>query len=527
MSKQCRICTENVGRKKPGIQCSGFCERFFHGDCLGFGSKQLDSLRVDGITWKCNDCRSTESHSRYSLTAAATMDTASPLTTKQQKQDVRSRSDDSLTGDNVSNRDLLAAMDNMTKELRAFREQQVVLSNSVSFCSDKVSDSEEKLNKINEWMRATDKLLKENTKLKTDIANLESKVNDLDQAGRLNNIEIQGIPEKANENLNTIVQKICNYIEFETTPDKIEYIHRVQLNKNSTNKIKNIILRFGSRNEKEKCLAAAKQKRMKRDNGSSKMEIEGVSDNFFINEHLTLHNKILYKEARLAAKQNKYKYSWTKNGMVFIRRDDTSRIIHIYQPNSWYFDSMLFLLEHCSIRKSFDTLNQSEADYSSSTIDDATQIDDTSQIDDATQIDDESQIDYGNGDPEADENSEIITLEYNQVLFAEESSEILYPSSDIQGLVFCRQSNAHHGTCRGCSKLARSGATITQKNSQTAHKKKSILNVNNQQMTATEKPESNQLRGITPKQVPNGLNLALDVMDKNENSVAPGDRIEE
>lgn len=327
MNKQCKICKETVNRKKPGMQCSGFCERFFHGQCLGIAGKQLDSLRVDGIMWKCSDCRD-GARSRYSLTTP--VDSSPPV-------DKRSTADTSTKRNyperSISNNDLMAAMETITAELRAIREQQVVLSNSVTFCSDKVSDFEEKLIKINEWMRATDKILKENAKLKTDVANLELKLSDLEQSSRLNNIEIQGIPEKQNENLKTVIHEIGNYINYSIASEKIEYVHRVQLNKNSNNKIKNIIVRFNNRNEKENFLAAAKQKRMRKENGSPRMEIKGISDNFYINEHLTLENKILFKQTRSVAKEKHYKYTWTKNGMVFIRKDDTSRIVLVRNTN--------------------------------------------------------------------------------------------------------------------------------------------------------------------------------------------------
>ena len=269
---------------------------------------------------------------RYSL-LSLTEDSTGPSRGGLASATVRDSDDERRSVDlddkQVSRKQLLAAIENVGAELRAIREQQVVLSNSVTFCSDKVSDFEEKLNKIDDWMRATDKILKENTKLKTDMENLESKVNDLDQAGRLNNVEIQGIPEQTNENLNNVIQKISTYINYDLKPEKIEYVHRVQLNKNSNNKTKNIILRFASRYEKENFLAAAKQKRLRKENGSSKMRIPGISDNFFVNEHLTMFNKILYKETRTAAKNKGYKHSWTKNGKIFVRKDDASRIVHV------------------------------------------------------------------------------------------------------------------------------------------------------------------------------------------------------
>ncbi|CAH1989211.1 unnamed protein product [Acanthoscelides obtectus] len=57
------------------------------------------------------------------------------------------------------------------------------------------------------------------------------------------------------------------------------------------------------------------------------MCIQGVSDEFYVNEHLTMQNKLIYKEARRLAKLKQYKYVWTKNGEIFARKEDTSGVI--------------------------------------------------------------------------------------------------------------------------------------------------------------------------------------------------------
>ncbi|CAH1977268.1 unnamed protein product [Acanthoscelides obtectus] len=54
-----------------------------------------------------------------------------------------------------------------------------------------------------------------------------------------------------------------------------------------------------------------------------------VSVTVYVNEHLSLANKILFKEARTVAKNKKYKFVWTKGGQIFVRKDDTSKTIHI------------------------------------------------------------------------------------------------------------------------------------------------------------------------------------------------------
>ncbi|CAG9825676.1 unnamed protein product [Phaedon cochleariae] len=273
--KLCKVCNKAVNRKNPGLQCGSFCARFYHGQCINIVGNQLDSLRTEGVSWKCLDCRS---RSRTSVGASLSTELLAV--------------NDALPGDSASN-----ALGKIRAELRQIREQQALLLESVNFCSNKISDFENEIHKLNDYIRKTDQLFTENKKLKSDLDGLQSKMNDLEQVSRSNNIEIQGVPERNNEDLYNILEKIGTYIDCKINPISIDYVHRVQSNHNSTdNKTKNIIVKFISKREKDRFLLSAKTKRIG-NNSSPKMSLDGVSDAFYINEHLTLTNKILYREA--------------------------------------------------------------------------------------------------------------------------------------------------------------------------------------------------------------------------------------
>nr|CAH7748265.1 unnamed protein product [Callosobruchus chinensis] len=169
--------------------------------------------------------------------------------------------------------------------------------------------------------------MNEHSELKADVQNLNERLNDVEQTSRLNNIEVQGIPERANENLVDILKKIGDKIHLEIDPNQIDYIHRTQLNANSKTKIKNIIVRFTRRQMKENFLASVKN--LRATTGSPKLLLEGLSDAVYVNEHLTLNNKLLYRDARQAARDKHYRFVWTKNGSIFVRKDETSRIMLI------------------------------------------------------------------------------------------------------------------------------------------------------------------------------------------------------
>ncbi|XP_074042435.1 uncharacterized protein [Leptinotarsa decemlineata] len=235
-----------------------------------------------------------------------------------------------LMNDCLSNCSATNPLEEIREELRQIREQQAMLLQSVNFCSNKISDFENELSKLKEHLKKTDQILNENKKLKSDLVALQTKVNDLDQASRSNNLEIQGIPEKRNEDLLNIVEKIGAYINYNVTPHTVDYALRVQSNHNSSDTTsKNIIVKFTFKKERDLFLMAVKTKRI-RNNNSAKMSLDGISDaSIYINEHLTLANKLLYKDVRAAARDKQYKYVWVKNGVIFCRKDDSSRIIAI------------------------------------------------------------------------------------------------------------------------------------------------------------------------------------------------------
>lgn len=56
----------------------------------------------------------------------------------------------------------------------------------------------------------------------------------------------------------------------------------------------------------------------------------GRNDNIvYINEHLTTHNINLFWQAKLKSKDNNYKFVWTKDGKIFVRRNENEKAYRI------------------------------------------------------------------------------------------------------------------------------------------------------------------------------------------------------
>lgn len=169
------------------------------------------------------------------------------------------------------------------------------------------------------------------TELKSTVNTLSKEICMKDQQGRLNNLEICGIPVLKGENLNNILCNISKKIGFQLLPTDIDYVHRVRRFRNSTSSqdpssIPNIIVRFTQRNRKKDMLAAA---RARRSLSTADAGLDGPAKPIFLSDHLTPYNKILYKQARQAVKENNYKYIWLSDCKILARKNDTSRVIVI------------------------------------------------------------------------------------------------------------------------------------------------------------------------------------------------------
>lgn len=310
MSPICSSCLSAINKKSPGPQCQGPCKKYFHANtrCCELSRdvyRQLHSTA--GVLWRCAPCRAAGGQRSRSASLGS---------------DVEVDADGATPGAHTpGNVDALAVeMRNVQRELRLLRE-------SVTFCSNKVTDFELQLSKLNECIKTTEVLKAENAIIKDEIKTLQAKLNDVEQSALCNNIEIHGVPEKAGENLNEVFRAIGTHVNYPLQETMIDTLYRVPTR--DPKLPKNIIVKFASRKLRDSFLAAVKTKRLSVPRGSRGIKIDNVSDGLYVNEHLTTANKILYRSVRDVAREKQYKYVWIRGGKIFARKDDRARVLHV------------------------------------------------------------------------------------------------------------------------------------------------------------------------------------------------------
>lgn len=155
----------------------------------------------------------------------------------------------------------------------------------------------------------------------TQLVALQARLDYMEQVSRSCNVEISNLPERRGENLLNVVQNIASIIKQPVASQEIVAVHRVQQLNPTGSRPKNIIVRFSSQTLRDNFISAA---RLKKNITSEQLKIEGTPHKIYINEHLTLNNKKLFRQARDAVRQHGYRFIWVKHGNILVRAKDTS-----------------------------------------------------------------------------------------------------------------------------------------------------------------------------------------------------------
>lgn len=289
MGGACNMCSRAINKKCPGVKC-GICASEFHSLCANISEEQQKILQEDFIVWYCIKCRS-----RPACSASA--------------------------GPKEPSKNNLSFLINSLRDeiLNELNSKFNALLESVNFCSNKITDFENKLKDTDEKLKLLDKYKEENNELKSKVSELDKKVHDLEQYSRINNIIISNCAESRNENIFDVISEISTKIGINLKDGDVDTAHRLQSNNKSGTMARNIVVKFNSRRMKDNFLTAYRHK---------KKDLHQV----FITEHLSHRNAMLLKNAKETLRPKNFKYIWTRNCKIFVRKDDTSRI-HLIQHN--------------------------------------------------------------------------------------------------------------------------------------------------------------------------------------------------
>lgn len=317
-----------------GAQCSG-CQGHLDFACAGItegGYRRLGGDRRNN--WKCLTCKSSGTASPRNPVSGKTPP-ISPISPNPVDMEVIVLELKRLTAQMATLPELMTSLKAIQADiadlksvksdianLKLLKPEVAELKKSVEFVQNSVQDLTNRVSDINEEVQTMVNAKNEVSLLKQKFESLETAMQESEQRTRLNNIEIKGVPFSQTENLYDVVGKIGDLINCTIPKNQINYVVRVPMRNDKQNK--SIIVAVHSRYLKEDFVAAAK----KRNIVPADLGLRG-DIRIYVNDHLTVENKLLLNKAKSIAKERGFTYLWVKGCKIFARKNPTSHAIAI------------------------------------------------------------------------------------------------------------------------------------------------------------------------------------------------------
>lgn len=274
------------------------CKQHYDFSCAGITEGGYRKLGDRRNSWRCPKCKSSLSSSPAT----------SPLPNQLEKIQAQ-----------LNNVVLqLAPLASLVEDMRMIKSDLKHLKDSQETAQEVLNSFSTLVQDLDVRMGKVEKIAHTIPTLQAEITKFHRELEDRDQWARANNIEIRGIPQKKNENLYDLVEKISHICEYPIKKEQINYLARIPTR--VPNIEKPIIVAFNNRYTKEELVASSRRvKQLKlSDLGFN------ATGNFYINDHLTQRNKSLLSKARTLAKEKNFRYIWVKHCKIMARKSDTS-----------------------------------------------------------------------------------------------------------------------------------------------------------------------------------------------------------
>lgn len=312
---KCGSCEEPLS---DGAHCT-VCNQELHFRCAGITETGYRKLGDRKLTWRCSSCKI----SATNLTAGNASQPVTPMSSPTPVLETESVVLQEIRALSLK----FATLANMKEEIIALRNEfaefKTTMANQYSEVmkevTGKFNDMELRIVKVERVQDQVEQLQARLDKLEEDNINK-------DQWSRMNNVEVKGVPQTSNENLFEIIAKIGAKVNYPVSKNQINFITRVPTSEKD--RIKPIIVRFCQRYVKEDFIAAARHELKTSPLTPVTIGLIG-NHKIFINDHLTIRNKMLLSKTKKTSAEIDIKYVWVKHAKIHVRKNDTSPILVI------------------------------------------------------------------------------------------------------------------------------------------------------------------------------------------------------
>ena len=203
----------------------------------------------------------------------------------------------------------------MKDELNEFGKSLIFLSSRY----DEIDKSENEMSESLNYLSTENKRLCERVSmLESMVAACESGMENVKQYICRDMLELHGIPVMQDENPNEIVKSVGLLNRgYQVQDQDISISHRLPA---PESKIPPIIVKLMRRNTRDHIFSLKRQLR-----GKSTLDLGFPTENrIYLNKSLTQRTRDLLKDVKVFKRDYHFKFVWTKQGKVFLKKDDSS-----------------------------------------------------------------------------------------------------------------------------------------------------------------------------------------------------------
>ncbi|XP_041973607.1 uncharacterized protein LOC121729227 [Aricia agestis] len=295
-------------------------------------------------SWKCFECQSQLPKSDNSNTPIRMQNRTNIMTsdddnvreveniTMRPKNKPSSVNEEGLR--NMIKQEMTSTIQKLVSEQLANISQQITgFHESLTFLSKQYDDL---LQSVNEKNKIIAGLVTKNEGLSQQVKTLTEKVNNIEQIMRSPNLEINGIPEHHSENLVKTIEQLGRIIESPIEDKDILHVTRIAKHNKNSDRPRSVIVKLSSQRRRDEILAAVMKFNKKNVDklNSEHLGIGGCKIPVFVSEHLTPSNKHLHAAARLKTKEAGFKFIWVRDGRIFARKNEQSKVLFIRDEDS-------------------------------------------------------------------------------------------------------------------------------------------------------------------------------------------------
>lgn len=201
-------------------------------------------------------------------------------------------------------KEILDRLKNMDERMKKIEDSVSSIESSLEFHAETVREIQEDVNEM-----------------KAVVPSLAVKVQEQETREFMRSVEIQGVPYQQNEYLTSVISALAKKVDCTLSPDNIDLIYR---NKSK----KSIIVNFVQTRHRHTLLRSFKDK-AKISHITAKDLGFSSTNKIYVNEHMPFDLRKLFHLTRLYAKDNDYKFVWTSNLTIYLRKTNESQPIRI------------------------------------------------------------------------------------------------------------------------------------------------------------------------------------------------------